>query len=81
MPSTGTHRRPRAPVCPVCRYDDQVVPIAYGLPTSAIIEQSKRGDVALGGYCPPLDPHQWYCKGCLHPFSAPHFPEFVEKVG
>jgi hypothetical protein len=73
MLSTGTRRRSRRPVCPACRYDDQVVPIIYGMPTPELIEQSRRGEVALGGSCIGPDAHDWYCKGCLESFAAPGF--------
>jgi hypothetical protein len=70
MASTATRRRPKRPICPFCGYDDQVVPIMYGLPGPELIEQSQRGDVALGGCCIGPDSHNWYCKGCLRSFNA-----------
>jgi hypothetical protein len=69
MASTGTRRRARRPSCPFCGYDDQVVPISYGLPGPELVEQSQRGEVALGGCCIGPDSHDWYCKGCLRSFT------------
>lgn len=60
--------RRRPPVCPECGYDDQVVPIVYGYPDRQLIEESQRGEVALGG-CIADDTPAWYCKGCLHKFD------------
>jgi len=70
MASTGTRRRPKRPACPFCGYEDQVVPIIYGMPSPELIEQSRRGEVALGGCCISVDAHEWYCKGCLQSFNA-----------
>jgi len=73
MLSTGTRHRPRRPLCPTCRYYDQVVPIVYGFPSPEMVSNSRRGEVALGGSCASPDAHQWYCKGCLESFSSPGF--------
>jgi hypothetical protein len=60
----------RSPVCPQCGYLDQVVPIAYGLPSPELIEQARRGEVALGGSSLGSGSPEWYCKGCLHKFIS-----------
>jgi hypothetical protein len=78
MATTGTRRRPKRPICPYCRFDDQVVAIVYGQPTPELIEQSRRGEVALGGCCIGPDAHEWYCKGCLQSFNAPGFATEAE---
>jgi hypothetical protein len=70
MASTGTRRRPQRPLCPFCGYGDQVVPILYGDPGPEAVEQSQRGEIALGGSCIGPDSHDWYCKGCLRSFGA-----------
>jgi hypothetical protein len=76
MGSTGVRRtRYRRPSCPFCGYEDQVVRIVYGYPDADLIEQSRRGEVALGGCCVGPDAHAWYCRGCLRSFNAPHFAE------
>ncbi len=75
MASTGIRRRPKRPICPYCGYDDQVVAIVYGTPGAELIQQSRRGEVALGGSCAGPDAHEWYCKGCLQSFNAPGFSE------
>jgi len=80
MASTGVRRiRYRRPACPVCRYEDQVVRIMYGYPSLELIEQSRRGEVALGGCCIGFDAHEWYCRGCLRSFNAPDFSEAAES--
>ena len=71
MASTGTRPRRRRPTCPFCGYDDQVVAVVYGLPAAEMIEQSRRGEVALGGSFVGPDAHRWYCKGCLQSFNMP----------
>jgi hypothetical protein len=75
MASTGVRRiRYKRPACPFCSYDDQVVRIVYGQPTPELVEQSQRGEVALGGSCIGPDAHDWYCRGCLRSFRSPNFP-------
>lgn len=81
MSSTGTRRRSHAPACPVCSYADQVVPIAYGMPSPAMVEQSQHGELALGGTFPCSDRPQWYCKGCLQSFVASAAADGVERAG
>jgi len=71
MASTGARRRSKRPKCPYCRLDYQVVPIVYGLPEPGLLEQSQRGEVALGGCCAGPEQHEWYCKGCMQSFNAP----------
>ncbi len=78
MASPAARRRPKRPACPFCGYEDQVVPIAYGLPAQDLIEQSRRGEVALGGCCIGPDAHDWYCRGCMQTFNAPGFVSEAE---
>ncbi len=76
MATTGVRRsRYRRPSCPFCGYDDQVVRIVYGLPGPELIEESRQGEIALGGCRIGTDSHNWYCRGCLRSFDAPNFTE------
>ncbi len=71
MASPGVHKvRYRRPGCPFCGYEDQVVRIVYGYPSPEMIEQSRRGEVALGGCCIGPDADAWYCRGCMRTFKA-----------
>ncbi|EMR01571.1 hypothetical protein ADICEAN_03308 [Cesiribacter andamanensis AMV16] len=49
-------------VCHICKKQDEVIPIAYGLPMNSTFRRAKKGKVYLGGcvvtYCDP----NWYCK-------------------
>ena len=78
MASTATRRLSKRPVCPYCGYDDQVVVITYGLPGPDLIEQSRRGEVALGGSSLGRAAHRWYCKGCMQSFNGPAFTNGAE---
>lgn len=50
--------------CPKCGTKQHVIPIVYGLPDDELMEQSKRGEVALGGcVMDEKNPH-WLCKSC-----------------
>ncbi len=80
MGTTGVRRsRQGRPACPFCGYDDQVVRIFYGMPGPELIEESRRGEVALGGCCIGPESPAWYCRGCLQSFDAPGFPEHERK--
>ncbi|MFB3918366.1 MAG: hypothetical protein ACE14M_16675 [Terriglobales bacterium] len=70
MPERAVKSIRRKPLCPECGYDDQVVPIIYGEPDRELIEESQRGEVALGGCITDASP-AWYCKGCLCKFDSP----------
>ncbi len=74
MASSGVRRsRYKRPACPYCGYEDQVVRIVYGLPGPDMIQESRMGEIALGGSSIGPDSHPWYCKGCLRSFDAPAF--------
>ncbi|MGA3210572.1 MAG: hypothetical protein ABSD20_04645 [Terriglobales bacterium] len=74
MASTGTRRtRYRRPACPTCAGEDEVVRIVYGDPSPEIIEQSQRGEIALGGCSTGLSEDDWYCRACHRCFSDPGF--------
>ena len=80
MATTGVRRRSKRPRCPYCRLDDEIiVPIIYGTPGPDLIEQSQRGEVALGGCCIGPEQHEWYCKGCMQSFNAPGFAAGKEE--
>jgi hypothetical protein len=71
MGSTGVQKsRYRRPACPFCRRELQVVRIFYGDPSPALLEQSRAGELALGGGCASPDAHDWYCRGCMRTFNA-----------
>jgi len=56
---------PDKPACPQCSQSDRVIPIVYGRPTKALLEQMGRGEIELGGHIvingnqPP-----WTCIRC-----------------
>jgi hypothetical protein len=64
-------RRVRRPACPRCGVAERVVHIEYGLPAPEMIEQAKRGEIALGGCSIANGSPNWYCKGCGFTFDAP----------
>ena len=48
--------------CPICNRTDEIIPIAYGYPTSKSLKQAEKGKIMLGGcIISPCNPH-WYCK-------------------
>jgi hypothetical protein len=49
--------------CPGC--GGPGVPIVFGFPGSELIEAEARGEVILGGCCPPMDPRCPMCNGAL----------------
>jgi hypothetical protein len=59
----------RPPQCPHCG-SGKVVPIAYGLPTSGAGEESKRGEIVLGGCCVSGDDPEWFCRDCGWAWNA-----------
>jgi hypothetical protein len=49
-------------ICPICKKEDQVIPIEYGIPRKRLVRKAKRGKVKLGGcVIKDCDP-DWYCK-------------------
>ncbi|MFB3815275.1 MAG: hypothetical protein ACE14L_14310 [Terriglobales bacterium] len=79
MANAGVRKsRYRRPVCPFCGYDDQVVRIFYGMPGPEVIQESRQGEVALGGCCIGPNSHNWYCRGCLQTFDIPRFEDSVQ---
>ena len=40
------------------------VHVVYGLPGPELIEKAGRGEVALGGCMPDLEPPEWLCEEC-----------------
>lgn len=53
---------PDTGVCPDCCGITK--PVAYGLPSDALIEAAERGDVLLGGCCPPPFGPEAQCESC-----------------
>jgi hypothetical protein len=51
------------PSCPACQSTD-VVPIAYGLPTSEGFAAAERGEVELGGCVIGAASPRWRCRAC-----------------
>ena len=48
--------------CPVCKKNDGVIQILYGLPGEELFNEAEQGKVKLGGcVVTNFDPH-WYCK-------------------
>ena len=79
MASTGARRtRYRRPTCPFCGSEEEVVRIVYGDPTREMIEQSQRGEVALGGCSTGLGEDDWYCRVCHRCFGDPGFAAGAE---
>jgi hypothetical protein len=59
-------RKPKK--CPVCRKNDEVIPIAYGYPGEEMIEDFEAGRIKLGGCVIEPDQPRWYCKRDQKPF-------------
>jgi DNA-directed RNA polymerase subunit RPC12/RpoP len=57
------------PVCPKCG-STEVVRIVYGLPGPELLEEAKRGQIALGGCCVTGNDPQWHCHECGHRWRA-----------
>jgi hypothetical protein len=51
--------------CPRC-HSDEVLPIVYGLPSPATVEESAAGRVALGGCMITPESPDWQCEMCGH---------------
>jgi len=56
----------KPPTCLRCS-SDAVLPIAYGLPSPEMVEESVAGRVVLGGCLIfPAETADWHCVGCAH---------------
>jgi hypothetical protein len=53
------------PTCPRCS-SDEVLPIAYGLPSPQMVEESVAGRVLLGGRAVWPESPDWECVVCGH---------------
>ena len=51
--------------CPRC-HSDEVLPIAYGVPTPKMVEESWEGRMALGGRVAWPGAPDWRCVVCGH---------------
>lgn len=49
-------------ICPVCKKQDQVIPIIYGLPNKRLLRDARKGRVKLGGCEISENAPKWYCK-------------------
>ena len=54
--------------CPSCGHSHSVIPIAYGMPDSDIIEKSEKGEVMLGGCLITICQPTHFCKSCHEKF-------------
>lgn len=52
--------------CSKCNSNSNVIPIIYGRPNTSLIDQSKRGEVKLGGCI--FQDKKFFCKSCEHEF-------------
>ena len=55
--------------CPRC-HSDEVLPIAYGMPSPEMVEESAVGRVALGGCLVGPESPDWRCMLCGHEWRA-----------
>ena len=51
--------------CPRC-HSDEVLPIAYGMPSPELVEESTAGRVKLGGCVIWPESPEWHCVACGH---------------
>ena len=51
--------------CPRC-HSDEVIPVAYGVPTPKLVEEAMAGRVALGGRVAWPEAPDWRCVVCDH---------------
>jgi ribosomal protein S27AE len=49
--------------CPRCQ-SDEVLPIAYGMPSPAMVEEAIAGRLKLGGYMTWPERPDWLCGAC-----------------
>lgn len=54
-----------APPCPSCN-SERVVPIVFGYPGPAMLDQMEAGKIMLGGCLVDEDNPEWHCKDCEH---------------
>lgn len=62
--STSEPQPSKKPACPQCRKSSHVIPIVYGLPGKALMDESAQGKVKLGGCIVSDQNPQWHCKSC-----------------
>jgi len=62
MVTLMTRKKPKCPECD----SENVAAIAFGYPSSEMMEQSDRGDIVLGGCCVTEDDPEWHCYDCEH---------------
>ena len=55
------------PDCPDCKDKSKVVKIIHGYSSPALLEESKRGTIKLGG-CFPTPGFQFHCWSCKKDF-------------
>ncbi len=55
--------RSEGPTCPECK-SKSIAPIVYGLPGPKLMEESRRGDVVLGGCVVTDDDPIQACRDC-----------------
>jgi len=51
--------------CPRC-HSDEVIPVAYGVPTPKLVEEAMAGRVAIGGRVAGPEAPDWRCVVCDH---------------
>jgi hypothetical protein len=49
-------------LCPICKKNDMVIRIVYGMPTIETFKDSEEGKVRIGGCCQLIEAPKWYCK-------------------
>ncbi len=49
LPPPCMYRDKNDKTCPVCKKQDKVIPIIYGLPSPGLVKEAKEGKVRLGG--------------------------------
>ncbi len=57
------------PTCPRC-HSDEVLPIAYGMPSPEMVEGSAAGRVALSGCVVWPEAPDWRCVKCGHEWRS-----------
>jgi len=69
--SNDKEAKQEAPACPKCESSEDVVAIVFGYPSPGLMEKSQRGEVVLGGCCPPRPDQKTknvHCKKCKENF-------------
>ena len=54
--------------CPKCQ-SKKILPIQYGEPSMATLDNSEAGKLVLGGCCVTEESTKWYCVDCEHEFG------------